>query len=179
MGNLLEISNFKMPSPKARRNGSRSGSISGVCGNSGNGRFDFGTLPPRRSLDYSSRRRTSSSSSTPVFVTGAQPQGNPKRLSVSLLTIAFRFLLAIDLWLSKRLGVCTCEDSLLGSIRPLVKLVEVSGHGVPWLISALYGLFYSDTAAELETMLNLLMGKCFTEVSEVAYTFHTQARILV
>ena len=150
---------LKMPSPKARRNGSRSGSVSGICGNSVNGRFDFGAVSPRRSVDYSSRRRASSFSSASAFVIGTQSQDNAKRLNLSLLTIAFRFLLAIDLWLSKRLGVCTCEDSLLGSMRPLVKLVEVSGHGVPWLMSAAYGLVHSDSAADLETMLNLLMGK--------------------
>ncbi|XP_048114799.1 polyisoprenoid diphosphate/phosphate phosphohydrolase PLPP6-like isoform X1 [Alosa alosa] len=147
-----------MPSPKARRNGNRSGSISGIFGSSVSGRFEFGPVHPRRSSDYSSRRRASSFSSASVFGNGAQSQENPKRLNLSFITIAFRFLLAIDLWLSKRLGVCTCEDSLLGSIRPLVKLVEVSGHGVPWLISAVYGLVYSDSAAELETMLNLLMA---------------------
>ncbi|KAL2097726.1 hypothetical protein ACEWY4_006933 [Coilia grayii] len=145
-----------MPSPTSRRNGSRSGSVSGICGTSVNGRFDLGVAPPRRSLDYSSRRRASSISS--AFAIGAPSQDNAKRLNLSLLTIAFRFLLAIDLWLSKRLSVCSCEDSLLGSIRPLVKLVEVSGHVVPWLMSAVYGLVNSDSATELETMLNLLMA---------------------
>ncbi|XP_063076431.1 polyisoprenoid diphosphate/phosphate phosphohydrolase PLPP6-like [Engraulis encrasicolus] len=146
----------RMSSPISRRNGSRSGSVSGTCVNSVNGKFDFGVAPPRRSLDYSTRRRASSIPS--ALAIGAPTQDNAKRLNLSFLTIAFRFLLAIDLWLSKRLSVCSCEDALLGSIRPLVKLLEVSGHAAPWLVSALYGLVYSDSTTELETMLNLLMA---------------------
>lgn len=80
------------------------------------------------------------------------------KLNPSFFGIAFSSLLAIDLWLSKRLGVCACEDSSWGSVRPLMKLIEISGHGIPWLAGAAYCLYKSDSVAGQEVMLNLLMG---------------------
>lgn len=80
-------------------------------------------------------------------------------LNPSIGSVALSSLLAVDLWLSKRLGVCACEESSWGSARPLMKLVEVSGHGIPWLIGAAYCLYKSDSAAGQEVMLNLLMGR--------------------
>ncbi|KAK7944776.1 hypothetical protein WMY93_000504 [Mugilogobius chulae] len=90
------------------------------------------------------------------------PPGAAEDFSVSLnqpiVSIALRFLLAIDLWLSKRLGVCSCEEAAWGSIRPLVRLVEFSGHAAPWLCGAVYTLLRVDTAEEQEIMLNLTLG---------------------
>jgi len=80
------------------------------------------------------------------------------KLNPSFFGIAFSSLLAIDLWLSKRLGVCACEDSSWGSVRPLMKLIEISGHGIAWLAGAAYCLYKSDSVAGQEVMLNLLMG---------------------
>lgn len=80
------------------------------------------------------------------------------KLNPSFIGIALSSLLAIDLWLSKRLGVCACEDSSWGSVRPLMKLIEISGHGIPWLAGAAYCLYKSDSVAGQEVMLNLLMG---------------------
>ncbi|XP_037837818.1 phospholipid phosphatase 6-like [Kryptolebias marmoratus] len=90
------------------------------------------------------------------------PYFSPEDFSVSLnqpmLAIALRFLLAVDLWLSKRLGVCACEESSWGSIRPLVRLVEFSGHVVPWLVGTVYTLLRGESAAEQEVMLNLSLA---------------------
>lgn len=76
-----------------------------------------------------------------------------------MFAITLRFLLAIDLWLSKRLGVCACEESPLGGIRPLVRLVEFSGHAVPWLVGTVHTLLRGESAAEQEVMLNLALGE--------------------
>ncbi|XP_041967801.1 phospholipid phosphatase 6 isoform X3 [Alosa sapidissima] len=89
------------------------------------------------------------------------------RLNPSIVGIALSSLLAMDLWLSKRLGVCACEDSSWGSIRPLMKLIEISGHGIPWLAGAAYCLYKSDSAAGQEVMLNLLMA--FSSVTRPFY----------
>ncbi|CAB1448442.1 unnamed protein product [Pleuronectes platessa] len=75
-----------------------------------------------------------------------------------MFAITLRFLLAIDLWLSKRLGVCAFEESPWGSIRPLVRLLEFSGHFIPWLMGTLYTLLRGETAAEQEIMLNLALA---------------------
>ncbi|XP_030627528.1 polyisoprenoid diphosphate/phosphate phosphohydrolase PLPP6 [Chanos chanos] len=164
-----------MPSPKAKSSGGRSGSVSGI---SNNGRYEFMSLsrnpPPhllqRQGSDPTSarlrasespiRRRGSGSSNASTSSTGNQqmPEEDCMRLNPSFVGIAFSSLLAIDLWLSKRLGVCACEDSSWGSFRPLMKLIEISGHGIPWLVGAAYCLYKSDSAAGQEVMLNLLMA---------------------
>ncbi|XP_055498262.1 polyisoprenoid diphosphate/phosphate phosphohydrolase PLPP6 [Leucoraja erinacea] len=80
------------------------------------------------------------------------------KLNPSLLGIALRSLLAVDLWLSKRLGVCATDDSPWGSARPIMKLIEVSGHGIPWLAGTVYCLVKSDSPAGQEVLLNLLLA---------------------
>ncbi|CAN9503096.1 unnamed protein product [Ophioblennius macclurei] len=109
----------------------------------------------RASSECHVRRRGSSCS---YLSPGAQSEDFTVSLSQPIFTITLRFLLAIDLWLSKRLGVCACEESPWGSIRPLVRLVELSGHVAPWLIGAVYTLVRGENAAEQETMLNLALA---------------------
>ncbi|XP_068557937.1 polyisoprenoid diphosphate/phosphate phosphohydrolase PLPP6-like [Cebidichthys violaceus] len=124
-----------MSSPTSRRNSCR-----GVV--SGN----------RASSECHVRRRGSNCSS------GAQPEDFSVSLSQPIFTITLRFLLAIDLWLSKRLGVCACEESPWGSLRPLVRLVEFSGHVIPWLIGTVYSLLRGESVAGQEIMLNLALA---------------------
>ncbi|XP_071751761.1 polyisoprenoid diphosphate/phosphate phosphohydrolase PLPP6 [Centroberyx gerrardi] len=162
-----------MPSPKANKSAGRSGG-SPVLGSS-NGRYEFMSLnrapPPHllqrqgsdpttarlRASESPTRRRGSGSS---TGSTGGQgmPEEDCMRLNPSFIGIALSSLLAIDLWLSKRLGVCACEDSSWGSIRPLMKLIEISGHGIPWLVGTAYCLYKSDSAAGQEVMLNLFVA---------------------
>ncbi len=164
-----------MPSPKAK-NPSRSGG-SPVLGGS-NGRYEFLSLtkqlnrsPPHlqrqgsdpttarlRASESPTRRRGSSSSTGSASGQGLSEEDGI-RLNPSFMRVALSSLLAIDLWLSKRLGVCACEDSSWGSMRPLMKLIEISGHGIPWLAGSAYCLYKSESAAGQEVMLNLLMGK--------------------
>lgn len=129
-----------MSSPTSRRNSCRGS----ACGTRAS------------SSDCNVRRR---SSSCPYFSSGAQTEEFPVSLSQPIFTITLRFLLAIDLWLSKRLGVCACEDSPWGGIRPLVRLVEFSGHVIPWLIGTLHTLLRRESAVEQEIMLNLALGE--------------------
>uniref|UniRef100_A0A671W3X6 Polyisoprenoid diphosphate/phosphate phosphohydrolase PLPP6 n=2 Tax=Sparus aurata TaxID=8175 RepID=A0A671W3X6_SPAAU len=109
----------------------------------------------RASSECNARRRASSCS---YFAPGAQGEDFSVSLSQPIFIITLRFLLAIDLWLSKRLGVCACEESPWGSIRPLVRLVEFSGHVIPWLIGAVYTLVRGESVAEQEIMLNLTLA---------------------
>lgn len=166
-----------MPSPKTKNSANRSaGGSAGLSGSTnGNGRYEFMSLnrtpPPTllqrqgsdptaaarlRASESPTRRRGSGSSTSSN--TG-MPEEDCMRLNPSFIGIALSSLLAIDLWLSKRLGVCACEDSSWGSIRPLMKLIEISGHGIPWLVGTAYGLYKADSAAGQEVMLNLFMGK--------------------
>ncbi|KAG1964664.1 phospholipid phosphatase 6 [Pimephales promelas] len=163
-----------MPSPKARSGSGRSGSV--PC-TGGNGRYEFISLsrtppPPQllqrqgsdptaarlRASESPSRRRGSGSSTSSTGGGQQLPEEDCMKLNPSFFGIAFSSLLAIDLWLSKRLGVCACEDSSWGSVRPLMKLIEISGHGIAWLAGAAYCLYKSDSVAGQEVMLNLLMA---------------------
>lgn len=126
-------------------------SSSGSRRNSGRGLAAPGRAP---SECHASRRSSSCS-----YFSGAQSEDFSVSLSQPIFTITLRFLLAIDLWLSKQLRVCACEESPWGSIRPLVRLVEFSGHVVPWLLGAVYELLRGQTAAEQEIMLNVALGK--------------------
>lgn len=168
-----------MPSPKAKTPARAGGSP--VLGGA-NGRYEFMSLtkslnrsspppPPlllqrqgsdpttaRLRVSESPTRRRGSSSSTGSASGQAPPEEDGLRLNPSFVRVALSSLLAIDLWMSKRLGVCACEDSSWGSVRPLMKLIEISGHGIPWLAGGVYCLYKSDSAAGQEVMLNLLMG---------------------
>ncbi|XP_072293927.1 polyisoprenoid diphosphate/phosphate phosphohydrolase PLPP6 [Eucyclogobius newberryi] len=156
-----------MPSPKSKAPG-RSGGSPVVVGGS-NDRFEFVSLnkslhqrqgsdptTARLRASESPTRRRGSSSSTGSASGQAEEDG--LRLNPSFLRVALSSLLAIDLWMSKRLGVCACEDSSCGSARPLMKLIEISGHGIPWLAGTVYCMYKSDSAAGQEVMLNLFMG---------------------
>ncbi|XP_072854405.2 polyisoprenoid diphosphate/phosphate phosphohydrolase PLPP6 isoform X2 [Pogona vitticeps] len=103
---------------------------------------------PSRRKDY-----TGSSGSPQTL-----PEEDCMKLNPSVVDIALRSLLAIDLWASKQLGVCAGESSSWGSARPLMMLIEVSGHGIPWLAVTLYGLCRSDSSAWCEVLLNLLFA---------------------
>ncbi|KAF7223118.1 polyisoprenoid diphosphate/phosphate phosphohydrolase PLPP6 [Nothobranchius furzeri] len=108
-----------------------------------------------RSEGHPARRRASS---CPYFSPGAQSEVFSVSLKQPIFTITLRFLLAVDLWLSKRLGVCACEGSPWGSIRPLARLVEFSGHVIPWLSGTVYSLLRGESAAKQEVMLNLTLA---------------------
>ncbi|KAM7106886.1 flavin-containing monooxygenase 5-like isoform 2-T3 [Ciconia maguari] len=136
-----------MPSPRSSRE-RRAGSSS---------RLEFLSLVSQRSPgapDSPSRRKESGSSAAAPL-----PEEDCMKLNPSFLGIALSSLLAIDLWASKRLGVCAGEGSAWGSVRPLMKVIEVSGHGIPWLLGTFYGLCQSDSSAAREVLLNLLFGR--------------------
>ncbi|XP_008253460.1 polyisoprenoid diphosphate/phosphate phosphohydrolase PLPP6 [Oryctolagus cuniculus] len=139
----------------------------------GGGRFEFQSLLSSRAPTTeptSARLRASESpvhrrSSFPLAAAGSSqapppslPEDDRMDLNPSFLGIALRSLLAIDLWLSKKLGVCAEESSSWGSVRPLMKLLEISGHGIPWLLGTLYCLSRSDSPAGREVLMNLLFA---------------------
>ncbi|XP_048353373.1 polyisoprenoid diphosphate/phosphate phosphohydrolase PLPP6 [Sphaerodactylus townsendi] len=140
-----------MPSPKNSPKGSRERRAPGS-------RMEFLSLMNQKSQvcpESPSRRKDSAA-------TGAAQQALPEedcmKLNPSFMGIALRSLLAIDLWASKRLGVCAGENSSWGSARPLMKVIEVSGHGIPWLAGTLYGLCRSGSSAGREVLVNLLFA---------------------
>lgn len=143
---------------------------------SGSGRFDFvslnrplagpGSTLQRQGSDPSSSPTRLRSSESPSHrsgsVSGMSGQQLPEqdciKLNPSFIGIFASSLLAVDLWMSKKLGVCAGENSSWGSVRPIMKLLEISGHGIPWLGCTIYCLLKSDSSAGQEVMLNLLFA---------------------
>ncbi|XP_061440970.1 polyisoprenoid diphosphate/phosphate phosphohydrolase PLPP6 isoform X2 [Rhineura floridana] len=140
-----------MPSP---RNSPKSSRERRAPGN----RLEFLLLTSQRNPvlpeSPSHRKDTTASTCCPQ----ALPEEDCMKLNPSFMGIALRSLLAVDLWASKQLGVCAEENSSWGSARPLMKAVEISGHGIPWLAGTLYGLCRSGSSAGREVLLNLLFA---------------------
>ncbi|XP_073499101.1 polyisoprenoid diphosphate/phosphate phosphohydrolase PLPP6 [Phyllobates terribilis] len=148
-----------MPSPRISRAAS--------SGNpNANGKFEFMSLLINKtsSIDQTSvRLRTSDSpvhrkDSNASSTQQQLPDEDCIKLNPSFLGIALRSLLAVDLWMSKKMGVCAREGSSWGSARPMMKLVEISGHGIPWIAGTVYCLYRSDSSAGREVILNLLFA---------------------
>ncbi|XP_043576487.1 inactive phospholipid phosphatase 7-like [Chiloscyllium plagiosum] len=86
------------------------------------------------------------------------PEEDCMQLNPSLRGIAVNSLMAIDICLSKRIGVCASSSSAWSSARPIVKLIGVTGHGVPWIGGTVFCLTKSSTAAGQEVIFNLLFA---------------------
>lgn len=86
------------------------------------------------------------------------------QLNPSFKGIAFNSLLAIDICMSKRLGVCASRASSWGGARSMINLLGITGHGIPWIAGTLICLVKSSTLAGQEVLMNLLLGECQTSL---------------
>ncbi|CAB1318515.1 unnamed protein product [Coregonus sp. 'balchen'] len=80
------------------------------------------------------------------------------QLNPSFKGIAMSSLLAIDICLSKRLGVCAYTSSSWGSVRSMITLLELTGHGITWIFGTIICLTRSNTLAGQEVLVNLLLA---------------------
>lgn len=81
------------------------------------------------------------------------------QLNPSFRGIAINSLLAIDISLSKRLGVCVGTRGSGAPLRSMVTLLALTGHALPWLFGTLICLWRSNTLAGQEVLVNLLLGE--------------------
>lgn len=88
------------------------------------------------------------------------PEEDCMQLNPSFKGIAFNSLLAIDICMSKRLGVCAGRAASWASARSMVKLIGITGHGIPWIGGTILCLVKSSTLAGQEVLMNLLLGEC-------------------
>lgn len=123
-----------------------------------------GTQEPRNS----GRKASGPSTQPPPSGDGARerrqsqqlPEEDCMQLNPSFKGIAFNSLLAIDICMSKRLGVCAGRAASWASARSMVKLIGVTGHGIPWIGGTILCLVRSSTLAGQEVLMNLLLGEC-------------------
>ncbi|NWH26695.1 inactive phospholipid phosphatase 7 [Grus americana] len=86
------------------------------------------------------------------------PEEDCMQLNPSFKGIAFNSLLAIDICMSKRLGVCANRASSWGGARSMINLLGITGHGIPWIAGTLICLVKSSTLAGQEVLMNLLLA---------------------
>ncbi|XP_077334108.1 inactive phospholipid phosphatase 7 [Lithobates pipiens] len=86
------------------------------------------------------------------------PEEDCMQLNPSFKGIAWNSLMAIDIAMSKRLGVCANSTSSWASARSMVKLIGVTSHGLSWIVGTLICLWNSNTLAGQEVLVNLLLA---------------------
>ncbi|KAG7489572.1 inactive phospholipid phosphatase 7-like [Solea senegalensis] len=86
------------------------------------------------------------------------PEQDCMQLNPSFRGIAINSLLAIDISLSKRLGVCVRPNGAGAPIRSMVTMLALSGHALPWLCGTLICLWRSNTLAGQEVLVNLMLA---------------------
>ncbi|KAM8760967.1 inactive phospholipid phosphatase 7-like isoform X1 [Acanthopagrus latus] len=114
--------------------------------------------------DDSAARGSRDSSEGPSAADGGQkdasrwPEQDCMQLNPSFRGIAINSLLAIDISLSKRLGVCAGTHGSGAPLRSMVTLLALSGHALTWLCGTLICLWRSNTLAGQEVLVNLLLA---------------------
>ncbi|KAK5851994.1 hypothetical protein PBY51_023501 [Eleginops maclovinus] len=103
------------------------------------------------------KHQTSQPSEEPVEPSKL-PEEDCMLLNPSFKGIAKNSLLAIDICLSKRMGVCAYTYSSWGGCRSMVSLLAFTGHGITWIIGTILCLTRSNTLAGQEVLVNLLLA---------------------
>uniref|UniRef100_A0A3Q3G0T4 Phospholipid phosphatase 7 (inactive) n=1 Tax=Labrus bergylta TaxID=56723 RepID=A0A3Q3G0T4_9LABR len=96
---------------------------------------------------------------------GKMPEEDCMLLNPSFKGIAKNSLLAIDICLSKRMGVCAYTSSSWGGCRSMVALLALTGHGITWIIGTIVCLTRSNTLAGQEVLVNLLLALIFDVIT--------------
>ncbi|XP_013882723.1 probable lipid phosphate phosphatase PPAPDC3 isoform X2 [Austrofundulus limnaeus] len=86
------------------------------------------------------------------------PEQDCMQLNPSFRGIAINSLLAIDISLSKRLGMCVGAHGPGAPLRSMVTLLAFTGHALPWIFGTLICLWRSNTLAGQEVLVNLLLA---------------------
>ncbi|XP_041856658.1 inactive phospholipid phosphatase 7-like [Melanotaenia boesemani] len=86
------------------------------------------------------------------------PEQDCMQLNPTFRGIALSSLLAIDISLSKRLGMCVGAHSAGAPLRSIVSLLALTGHALPWICGTLFCLWRSSTLAGQEVLINLLLA---------------------
>ena len=70
----------------------------------------------------------------------------------------FQTLVAIDKSVSGHLALCAQENSPMYYARPLMKFLEYTCHGLPWILATVFGLLLTHKVFVHEILLNFLLG---------------------
>ncbi|XP_064616641.1 polyisoprenoid diphosphate/phosphate phosphohydrolase PLPP6-like [Liolophura sinensis] len=78
-------------------------------------------------------------------------------------------ILRLDEECTKKLSFCAMLDSSFGRLRPFMKLLEISCHGIPWYLCTIAGLMMAYRPENIEVLMNLLIG-LFLDITVVGLT---------
>ncbi|ESO98726.1 hypothetical protein LOTGIDRAFT_84823, partial [Lottia gigantea] len=67
----------------------------------------------------------------------------------------------LDVEYTKAWGVCAAKESKFGRLRPLMKLLEISCHGVPWLVANVIFFLCVHREQDVELLVNLFFALIF------------------
>ncbi len=67
-------------------------------------------------------------------------------------------LMELDTKWSRNVAVSAKPSSPLGQARPVMKMMEWSMHGVPWIVSNLVLLVVYDSDKSIQFLVNLFVG---------------------
>ncbi|KAK2143590.1 hypothetical protein LSH36_829g00107 [Paralvinella palmiformis] len=73
----------------------------------------------------------------------------------------FDRLLDVDLDLTDRFAICASRDDELGYLRPFFKVLEISCHGIPWLIGTVIAILLTHRPWLHEALMNLFTALLF------------------
>ncbi|XP_005104957.1 phospholipid phosphatase 6 [Aplysia californica] len=69
--------------------------------------------------------------------------------------------LRLDDQYTKQLALCATRDAPLGYLRPLMKVLEISCHGVPWILGTAVMFLCSHRSQDIEISVNLFFALMF------------------
>jgi len=75
-----------------------------------------------------------------------------------------------DKAVSRRLALCSSAQSPWGHLRPFMRLLEYSCHGVPWLVGVATLLLMSHQFEMQQRLLNLFSSEYNTCCGDITYT---------
>ncbi|XP_030853774.1 phospholipid phosphatase 6 [Strongylocentrotus purpuratus] len=85
----------------------------------------------------------------------------PRRRSPPGSSSWWENILQYDRQWTQRWGVCATKESTSGRLRPVMKGLEISGHGLPWftiLLAILYQSYLSKNSVVFNPTANLVLG---------------------
>ena len=68
-------------------------------------------------------------------------------------------ILHYDIQLTKMLAVSATRTSSLGHLRPLMKALEISCHGIPWFLGTFIAIILMHSVDDQQILVNLFTGK--------------------
>ena len=98
---------------------------------------------------------------------GEADAGQVKEAPTTMSTIGW--LLELDVQLTNKLAVCATKESPYGHLRPLMQVLEYSGHGIVWLTLPVAGILMTHKIHIHQKLMNLYLG--MTEALIVSYWY--------